>query len=127
MKKNITINHFQLVACKTIPVFLLLACLGLIIQISFLDGLRGVVLAIAFKDTSVYASGYSNKKYKTIKIGTPRKVVIDTLGPPLEVDTWKDIERLHYSTSPTGSHYRVRQVCLAEGKVVKKVHYYYVD
>jgi hypothetical protein len=77
--------------------------------------------AVRIKDDLTFA------RSSTIKIGTPRKVVIDTLGPPLEVDTWKDIERLHYSTSPTGSHYRVRQVCLAEGKVVKKVHYYYVD
>jgi len=127
MKKNIASSYFQWIAFNIIPVFFLLAFIGLVIQISYLDGLRGVALSIEFKDSSVYASDYSNKKYETIKIGTSKKAVIDILGPPLRIDTWKDIERLHYSASTTGSHYRVRQVCLAEGIVVEKVHYYYVD
>ena len=106
---------------------LLITCLGLVIQNASLDGFKGVALSLAFKDTSVYASNYSQEKYESIKIGTPRETVINTLGLPIEVDTWKNIERLHYSISPVGSHYRVRQIGVFQGKVVEKTHYYYID
>lgn len=109
-----------------IPIILII-CGGLVIQFTSLDGVKGVVLSLVFKDTSVYAPNYLQEKYESIEIGAPRETVINKLGLPLEIDTWNNIERLHYSISPVGSHYRVRQIGISKGKVVDKIHYYYID
>jgi outer membrane protein assembly factor BamE (lipoprotein component of BamABCDE complex) len=107
-------------------ILLLFMCLS-ILEFYSLDGIKGTVLSLLFKDTSFYASQYSDEKYRSIKKEMSKKSVHDILGIPLSIDIWNGVKRYHYSSSPRGSHYRVRQIHFVNDRVLNKEHYFYVD
>lgn len=94
---------------------------------ALLDGVRGLVLPIFFKDTTVYAVGYEENTFKHLRIGVNTTVVLQALGTPLQVDTCNGQQRWRYTESRSDSHYRVRQVTIENGLVVAKQSYFLVD
>ena len=94
-----------------------------------IEGYEGVFCELLFpgEDTR-YANGYSHIKFLKIRVGMTEKEVIDILGQPLS--RWQpddNCNALQYSESSTSTHYRMRKVILAKGKVEDIEGYYYVD
>jgi hypothetical protein len=49
---------------------------------ALLDGVRGLVLPLIFRDTTIYAVGYEQNTFKHLHIGVNTKTVLQTLGRP---------------------------------------------
>lgn len=94
---------------------------------ALLDGVRGLVLPIIFKDTTVYAAGYEENTFKHLHIGVNTAAVLQALGSPLQVDECNGQQRWRYTESSSDSHYRVRQIIIENGLVVAKQSYFLVD
>jgi hypothetical protein len=117
-------------------IVLILAALALvlaggILHVTLLDGLDGLLLSrfiVDFEDTR-YASGYSDRAFRAVRVGMSTQEVLGLLGEPLErsrsersgLDTWR------YSVSPSDASYRVRVIQFLNGLASGKVHELYVD
>jgi len=91
------------------------------------DGVRGLIFPYFFEDTTVYAPQYEETAFKNIQVGANMDDVARALGSPLEKDSCDGVVRWRYSKSNSDSHYRVRQLVFRNGKVTRKIAYYYVD
>jgi hypothetical protein len=92
-----------------------------------LDGIRGYIMRIFFRDTTIYADRYSDKGFRDLALGSETDAVRARLGDPIESDICEDMERWRYTKSKSDSHYRYRQLSFKNGRLIKKEHYYYVD
>jgi hypothetical protein len=87
-----------------------------------------------FNDT-VYADGYSEKKYEKIQLGITTQEVFRLIGRPLyELDLTQEggtngpDHACYWTKSKSGDgDYFFRSVFFQDGKVSKKLSYYYVD
>lgn len=112
-----------------------------------LDVLIGTLDALVGKFT-VYADGFNESKFRSLRVGMTARQVEDIMGPPLERGQWQDsggsgpitpgvgtLEELwHYSragTAPTAgnatANYWRRQVWFRGGAVYSIDRTYYVD
>jgi len=111
----------------------LLIFLGLFIEYKNLDGLRGEMWGLILPTDTRYSVEYSEKRFRSITIGMNEQQVVQILGEPIArfkpyyysgdstVVAWQ------YSESPSSTNYRLRQLYLKDGVVVKKVAYFYLD
>src|SRR5690606_36245314 len=118
----------------TIALLLLLGFLAATTDRLKIDGLSGEIWNLIFATDTKYADGYSDNGFNQIKIGMTEREVLDILGEPLT--KWSPYQftrfqdRAHfvcfqYSESPSGTHYRLRQVYLDNGTVAEKIGYFY--
>jgi hypothetical protein len=97
-----------------------------------LDGLDGLLFGLAFTEDTVYAAGYSDSAFRSVRLGMPESEVHSLLGPPLErwaiTDSPRGADRgERWSRSPGDTHYRCRVVQFGGGRVVAKHSEFYVD
>jgi hypothetical protein len=102
-----------------------------------MDGILGIVLATA--DDTVWADGYSESRWRDVKVGMKRDEVYALLGLPLEVRTKCsafDFDTLRqlpgeavecWSRTPQNSNYHVRQIIFKGDVVVDKQNEFYLD
>lgn len=57
-----------------------------------------------YRDTTVYASGFSEEKFSRIEVGMPREAVDSLLGPPLHIDSQVVEEKWLYYASSVSHH-----------------------
>ena len=120
----------KILARKTIYLFCFLTVIIVVTAVinkTNLDGTRGIFLKIFFQDTTVFTSGYSDKKFRQLKNGMTLSDAVELLGKPVAVDYFDSIRRLHYSSSSLDSHYSVRQLYFKNKHLVKIKHYYLID
>ena len=89
---------------------------------------RGAVLSV----TTIYAPGYDESRFRTLRIGMSRDQVESIMGHPLEKDSnskrWTPLENWIYSESPPlWDDYWRRWVMFDNDKVVAIVDDYFVD
>ena len=121
----------MLVATRILPLLvigsLLLGC-GVMADRALLDGLDGLLFSLMFSEDTEYAPRYSDGAFKAVHPGTSTDRVRELLGEPLErVSRGEPWETWRYSRSPSDSHYRVRAIQVAEGRVIAVFHEFYVD
>ena len=97
-----------------------------------LDGIGGIVLPLAFPDSTIYSARWSYWRYRRVREGMSAAEVMELLGPPIrqwnnDMENGKTETRFAYTGSSSDSHFRVRQIVFRDGKVVGKFHEYYVD
>jgi hypothetical protein len=101
-----------------------------------LDGASGEVWGLITAADTKYSVGYSDTKFRQLKIGMTERQVIQIVGKPLirwqpfSSPAFKDKNHyvaLEYSESPPGTNYRLRQVYLNGGRVAEINSYYYLD
>jgi outer membrane protein assembly factor BamE (lipoprotein component of BamABCDE complex) len=104
-----------------------------------IDGPSGVFFTIGFGDATVWAKGYSDDAFRSIKIGMTRGEVHALLGPPLEIRqsyNQFDFDTIRqqpgeivecWTTTPNDSSYRIRQVVFLGDRVVDKQAEFYLD
>ena len=102
-----------------------------------LDGLDGLIFGWLFQEDTVYATGYSNRGFRQVKVGMDPDEVRKILGEPLDIRTDPYALRSRagevsdecwaYSRSPTHQHYRQRLVCFRNGFVSVKQSSYWID
>lgn len=90
-------------------------------------------------DDTVWAKGYPDDAFRSIKIGMTRQEVHALLGPPLEIRqsyNQFDFDTIRqrpgeivecWTTTPNDSSYRIRQVVFSGDHVVDKQAEFYVD
>jgi len=103
-----------------------------------MDGISGNLFA-ALSDDTVWADGYSDDAFRSVRIGMTRAEVYGLLGPPLEVrqtlGTFDfDTQRQNagevvecWTRTPNNSDYRVRQIVFMGNLVVDKPTMLYLD
>ncbi len=125
----------------TILVFLFLLSFPPFLMLLFetfpsLDKSPGSVLELILHPDTKYSSGYSDKKFTSIQIGMTEQQVLEILGEPLtrwlpyqstKFQDKKHLVGLQYSTSPSSTHYKLRQIFLNNGKVAEIISYFYID
>jgi hypothetical protein len=97
-----------------------------------LDGLDGAVFAIALREDTLYAAGYSDAAFRRVTTGMSEAQVEEVLGAP--ESRWA-IDRsgagpdagARWSYSPGDTHYRCRVILYRRGHVVTKHAEFYVD
>lgn len=87
-----------------------------------LDGVEGELLAILAGEDTAYSARYSSRAFRSIKVGMSEAEVESIIGPALESAGPYGDERellLQFSRSPSYGSYRVREVELRGGRVVR--------
>ena len=97
-----------------------------------LDGIAGVVFPLMFPDSTVYSVRWNYWSYRLVRKGMSVADVTEMLGPPMQqwdtdVGNGEIETRFAYTISSSDSHFRIRQIVFRGGKVVAKIHKYYVD
>jgi hypothetical protein len=96
-----------------------------------LDGVSGELLAqIAPDERTEYSPGYSARSFRAVALGTTTSEVEALLGPPLSADGPYGDERettLYYSKNPSDGSYRIREIVLRAGRVVRIHTGYWYD
>lgn len=122
----------RLIFCRTkitvLSILLLITSVGGIIgNRLYLDGLYGCLAKFLFKDTTVFSIGYSDKHFKELTIGMKLNQAVEIMGDPVLIDNIGNVLRLHYSSSPSDSHYSARQLYFQNGQLIDIKHYYIID
>ncbi len=93
-----------------------------------IDGFSGEIWSVLRTPDTKYAPTYSHAGFNAVTIGMPQTEVLKQLGSPLLKWYPEDgIVAFQYSTSPTDSHYRLRQIYFKDHFVIKKTGYFWVD
>ena len=99
-----------------------------------LDGILGELLMLIASPETRYAKHYTHSGFTKVQKGMTEQEVMNILGKPLvrwpcnkNFSTNTHYVCLQYSESPSGTHYRLRQVCLDNGKVAEVIACYYID
>ena len=119
------INKKCIVAC----IFLLLILPIVTAHFYWLDGIGGALKEIIFGQT-IYSPGYSEYKFRSVKVGVTEKEVLRILGEPLsrKPHVWR-YSFCKVLTSKGGSDgcYSVRYLEIENGVVVGKMHQFWFD
>ena len=75
---------------------LCLACGAGILHFVLFDGLDNLIFSLLLKDTTVYAPGYSEQAFKTIRRGMSEHEVFTMLGKPLSEGWYYDSHKNIY-------------------------------
>jgi hypothetical protein len=71
-----------------------LVILAATLHVSLLDGVDGWLLAKLYDDDTQYAEGFSDARFRNVRVGNTEAEVIALLGPPLgESWRWEDAGR----------------------------------
>ena len=95
-----------------------------------LDGIHGNLFGLIGHEDTVYSQRYTDAGFRRIRKGMTEQQVIDILGKPLKEyrpDMTDTLHVLLFSQSPADTDYRIRQINLSHGKVVRKHSEYYMD
>lgn len=87
-------------------------------------------MARLYDEETVFAAGYSDQKWRRIRLGDSHGVVLERVGAPiLRTVSPNGTVRLFYSEQgPRDTSYRKRIVVLdASGRVIQKKNYLYLD
>lgn len=86
------------------------------------------------KNDTQYASGYDENKFRRIRTGFTKDLVLQLIGEPLNKRVYNpgDEEKLEeywwYSKSPSSTHFHHRFIVFSNKGVVKRLgHEFYVD
>lgn len=95
-----------------------------------LDGISGVIAPLLMRTDTLYAPGFSHRKFLHISPGMTMAEVEKRLGPPL--DSYEVMHRIgeigwRYSLTPSDSSYRTRIIFFRDGKVSERLSEFYVD
>lgn len=127
---------------KFIPIAIILALIASWFHFHLLDGLDGFLLRlIVGSEDTLYAEGYTDKGFRSVRQGYRREQVERALGKPMEIvpagrtapKNWVfrlsdgGYEGWIYSVSRNDSHYRIRVILFKQGVVIGKVAEFYVD
>ena len=91
------------------------------------------LLGAAFGHETVYATEYTNKRWRAVQIGMSREEVLSILGAPINRPEWLIDPTLQecwdYSTWRRGGseNYHRREVRFQAGKAVSKTAEFYLD
>ena len=93
-------------------VFVALVGAGVLCHSWSLDGVSGLAFSVLLDEDTSYASGYSDRGFRSIRVGMPKEQVEKLIGQPL-VETWSyEITRPHDGcTSVSVSHGQVTSFC----------------
>ena len=97
-----------------------------------LDGVHGLVNGAVVGEDTAWAAGYTASGFSRVEPGMTEVEVRAFLGPPLErsaaerADLGWDLAEA-WSRSPGDTHYRMRRVFYAEGRVVTVKSGFYTD
>lgn len=96
-----------------------------------LHGPLDYVLSLGLAEDTVYADGYSDSRFKSVRYGMTRGEVHRRLCPPLGRNVFReegrDIIREWWSYSPGDTHHRARYIWYRDDKVTKREAYSYID
>ena len=73
---------------RTLIVSIALVVLATTLHVSLLDGVDGWLLAKLYDDDTQYASGFSDARFRNVRVGDTEAEVIALLGPPLG-ESWR--------------------------------------
>ena len=99
--------------------------LKLIIPVLRIDGYVGCILEKFDPESTIYAAGYSHKKFLEIKTGMSDTEILRILGQPIQ--RWADGNVTIYAYTESDDNYRIRQIDILNGKVIEIRGYYYLD
>lgn len=110
-------------------VIAIVALLTLLVAVHFflLDGLDGELCALMFQEDTVYAKGYSDWRFRMVKVGMNMHEVESLIGPPLGGWDGGGWFTQRWSMSAHDSHYRFRAINFTNGRVAGKQTGFYVD
>jgi len=95
------------------------------------ESLVDELILVTLGEDTLFAPDYSDKALQQLSIGDSETRVLELLGEPLiETDgrrTDAGTTCMHYSRSPTSTHFRKRVVCLENGKVSRTIAELYFD
>lgn len=97
---------------------------------SFLFSLGQTILPIVCRERTVYAPGYREESFRSLKLGTSESELRRVLGEPLLRRAFPDgVTVLYYSKQATGTdNYLLRNVVLdANGRCLERQMEFYVD
>jgi outer membrane protein assembly factor BamE (lipoprotein component of BamABCDE complex) len=92
-----------------------------------LDGIGGIVCRILMEEDTVWASGYSDEGFRSVRLGMTRSEVHNLLGPPIESTPWEGQSWENWTYSPADTNYQVRDVVFKDDVVVRKISEYWVE
>lgn len=98
-------------------------------HVLLLDGLHGCLFAFLWGHDTVYAQGYSGRRFRQVTRGMTEAEVIGLLGRPLEktVGAEHGMTVWRYSRSREDDNYRMRSVAFSHGQVAETGHSFYLD
>lgn len=93
-----------------------------------IDGIEGAILSLFLREDTVWAEGYTNDRFRAVRIGMKRDEVYSLLGPPLyqwhnasgEVVEW-------WTHSPDDTHFRQRAIVFQGDRARRKIARFWVD
>jgi hypothetical protein len=91
------------------------------------DDLFGETVFLISGEDTAYATGYTWKKFRSLRVGDSEERVRAELGEPLEVVEVPEGRVLVYSRSPSSTHFRSRAVRVSRGRVAEVVSEAYID
>jgi hypothetical protein len=93
-----------------------------------IDGLGGLLWGSLFREDTAYAAGYTDRGWRSIRMGMRQADVRASVGDPLQVWTNRDASvGMRWTRSPGDTHYRCRVLQLRDGRVTAKHSAFYVD
>jgi hypothetical protein len=114
-----------------IAVFLPIA-FALSIHYGTIDGIRGFIFSLMFREDTQYTQGYTEAGFKKITPGMTVEQVHAILGPPH--DRWNispkeegTVFAERWSWSPGDTHYRYRTIRYRNNSVERVLGEFYVD
>lgn len=112
--------------------FLFRGLIALLLGIAFplrpTDGYIGSLILLFEDDGTVWADGYSESGFKSVRIGMARSEVYKLLGPPLTGNNYFDGTVGHcWTMSQLDSTYRQREVIFADDRVIEVIAGPWID
>ena len=94
-----------------------------------LDGLDGFLFSLVSEDSTVYASGYSDRSFRRVHVGMTSNEVVALLGSPLETGALSDEGCVTwlYSNKKRDTSYHVRTIVFQDGVVSEIISEFYLD
>jgi hypothetical protein len=93
-----------------------------------IDGLDGLIFGLLLKEDTEYAAGYTDTKWRSIRIGMTEADVRAILGEPLQV--WQNRGEsvgMRWSRSPGDTNYRCRVILLENDRLVERHAEFHLD
>ena len=93
-------------------------------------GAEEVVLDVLLPDDTIYAPGYTDDQFNSVKVGMTEAEVHRRIGSP--IDKWSRPlspreESMRWTRSARDSNYKIRVLVFRSGRVSKKFAEFYVD
>ena len=98
------------------------------LHIWLIDGIGGLIWGLFFREDTVFAAGYTDSGWRSVRVGMTEDDVTGRIGEPLQVWTNQDASvGMRWSKSPGDTHYRCRFLQFNNGRVSEKHAKFYVD